>query len=88
MAAAETVARLAATIGTLFPPGSDVAGSNMKPEILAASDQVAQLVAAVQAATPGFVAEVKSGDRPRIAAAYSSMTKACDACHNDFRKEE
>jgi cytochrome c556 len=88
VAAAETVARLAATIGTLFPPGYDVAGSNMKPEILAASDQVAQLVAAVQAATPGFVAEVKSGDRPRIAAAYSSMTKACDACHNDFRKEE
>ena len=86
--AAETMARRAATIGTLFPPGSDVAGSNMKPEIFAAPDKVAQLVSAVQAATPAFVAEVKSGDKARIAAAFGTMSKACDACHNDFRKEE
>jgi cytochrome c556 len=88
VAAAEALAKLAATIGTLFPPGSDVADSNMKPTILSAPDQVTQLAAAVQAAMPGFVAEVKSGDRVRIAAAAASMNKACDACHNDFRKEE
>jgi cytochrome c556 len=88
VAAAETLAKLAVTIGTLFPPGSDVADSNMKSAILSAPDQVTQLAAAVQAAMPGFVAEVKSGDRARIAAAAASMNKACDACHNDFRKEE
>jgi cytochrome c556 len=88
VAAAESLAKLAATIGTLFPPGSDVPDSNMKPAILSAPDQVAQLVAAVQAAMPGFVAEVQSGDRMRIAAATAAMNKACDACHNDFRKDE
>ncbi len=88
VAAAETLAKLAATIGTLFPPGSDVPDSNMKPAILAAPDQVAQLAAAVQAAMPGFVAEVRSGDRTRIASAAAAMSQACDACHNDFRKEE
>ena len=86
--AAETLAKLAATIGTLFPPGSDVPDSNMKPAILAAPDKVTQLAAAVQAAMPGFVAEVKSGDKARIAAAAAAMNKACDACHSEFRKEE
>ena len=86
--AAETLAKLAATIDTLFPPGSDVPDSNMKPAILSAPDKVAQLAGAVQAAMPGFVAEVQSGDRARIAAAAAAMNKACDACHNDFRKEE
>jgi cytochrome c556 len=88
VAAAETLARLAATIGTLFPPGSDGPDSNMKPAILAAPDRVAQLVASVQSAMPDFVAEVKSGDKARIASAAAAMNKACDACHNDFRKEE
>ena len=88
VAAAETLARLAATIGTLFPPGSDVPGSAMKPALLASPDKVTQLVASVQATTPGLVAEVKSGDRTRIAAAVGAMNKACDACHNDFRKED
>jgi cytochrome c556 len=86
--AAESLAKLAATIPTLFPPGSDVPGSNMKPAILAAPDKVTQLAASVQAAMPGFVADVKSGDRARIAAAAAAMNQACDACHNDFRKEE
>ena len=88
VAAAETLAKLVATIGTLFPPGSDVPDSNMKAAILAAPDRVAQLAAAVQTAMPGFVAEVKSGDKARIAAASATINKACDACHSDFRKEE
>jgi cytochrome c556 len=88
VAAAETLAKLAATIPTLFPLGSDVPDSNMKSAILAAPDRVAQLAASVQAAMPEFVAEVKSGDKARIAIAATAMNKACDACHNDFRKEE
>ena len=88
VAAADTLAKLAATIGTLFPPGSDVPDSNMKPAILAVPNRVAELAASVQAAMPDFVAEVRSGDRARIAAVAATMNKACDACHNEFRKEE
>jgi cytochrome c556 len=88
VAAAERLARLTATIGALFPPGSDVADSNMKPEILAVPDKVKQLAGAVQAFTPSFVFDVESGDKGRIAAAYATMAKACDACHSEFRKEE
>ena len=86
--AAETIARLAPSIGTLFPSGSNVPGSNMKPEIFGAPDKVTQFAAGVQAAMPGFVANVKSGDKARIADAYAEMSKACDACHNEFRREE
>jgi cytochrome c556 len=88
VAAAETLAHLAPDIGTLFPPGSDAPDSNMKPAILSAPDKVKQLVAGVQAAMPAFVADVKSGDKARIASAYAAMSKACDACHSEFRKEE
>jgi cytochrome c556 len=85
---AETLAKLAATIGTLFAPGSDAPESNMKPAILAAPDKVAQLAASVNAAMPGFVTKVQSGDRTRIAAAVAAMSNACNACHNDYRKEQ
>ena len=88
VAAAEHLAKLTATMPRLFPPGSDIAESNMKPAILTAPDKVEQLVAAVRAAMPGFVSEVSSGEKARIAAAVVAMSKACDACHSEFRKEE
>ena len=87
--AAETVASLASTLDrSLFPPGSDVAESKMKPEIFAAGDQVDQLIAAVQTATSRLVPAVKSGDKAAIAAAYTAAADACNACHTKFRGEE
>lgn len=88
VAAAETLVRLAPDIPTLFVPGSDVPDSNMKPAILSAPDKVKQLVGGVEAAMPGFVEDVKSGDKTRIASAYATMAKACDACHSEFRRQE
>jgi cytochrome c556 len=88
VAAAETLQRLVPDIPTLFPPGSDVADSNAKPAIFTAQDKVKQLVAGVQAAMPGFIEDVKSGDKTRIASAYATMAKACDACHSEFRRQE
>jgi len=88
VAAADSLPPLVAKISTLFPPGSDVADSKMKPALLAAPDEVAKLASAVQAATPALVDAVKSGDRARIAAAYAKLNDACSACHNDYRTEE
>jgi cytochrome c556 len=87
--AAETVASLASTLDrTLFPAGSDVDGSRIKPEIFAAADHVDQLITAVQTATGKLVPAVKSGDKIAIAAAYNAVADACNACHSEFRKEE
>jgi cytochrome c556 len=87
--AAETVASLASTLDkTLFPPGSDVAESKIKPAIFAAMDHVDQLIAAVQTATGKLVPAVKTGDKAAITAAYTAVADACNACHKEFRKEE
>jgi len=87
--AAETVASLASTLDrTLFPPGSDINGSKIKPEIFAAGDHVDQLIAAVQTATAKLVPAVKTGDKAAITAAYAAVADACNACHKEFRKEE
>jgi len=87
--AAETVAALAKTLdGTLFSPGSDVAESRIKSEIFSAKDQVDQLVATVQTMTAALVPAVKTGDKAAIAAAYTAVADACNACHKEFRKEE
>jgi cytochrome c556 len=87
--AAETVAALASTLDrSLFPPGSDVAESKIKPEIFAANDHVDQLIAAVQAATAKLVPAVKTGDKAAITVAYTAINNACNACHTKFRKDE
>jgi cytochrome c556 len=87
--AAETVASLASTLDrSLFPPGSDVAESRIKPEIFTASDRVDQLIAAVKSATVELVPAVKTGDKAAITAAYEAVADACNACHTRFRKEE
>ena len=87
--AAETVAALASTLDrSLFPPGSDVAESKIKPEIFAANDHVDQLIAAVQAATAKLVPAVRTGDKAAITVAYTAVNNACNACHTKFRKDE
>ena len=87
--AAETVAALASTLDrSLFPPGSDVAESKIKPEIFAANDHVDQLIAAVQAAAAKLVPAVKTGDKAAITVAYTAVNNACNACHTKFRKDE
>jgi cytochrome c556 len=87
--AAETVASLASTLDrTLFPLGSDVAESKIKPEIFSANDHVDQLIAAVKTAAAQLVPVVKSGDKAAITAAYTAVSNACNGCHAEFRKEE
>jgi cytochrome c556 len=87
--AAETVASLANTLDwTLFPHGSDVADSKIKPEIFAAKDQVDHLIAEVKKEAAQLVPAVKTGDKATITAAYTALYDACNACHKEFRKGE
>ncbi len=87
--AAQNVARLAPTIAALFSAGSDDPESNMKSELLLADPaKVAGLVAGVQAAAATLVPAVQSGDKAAIAAAFRKTNAACDACHNEYRKND
>lgn len=86
VAAAETVTTLAATVASLFPPGSDVGESRIKAEIFSAEPRVDALVQGVLAAAARLVPAAKSGDKAAIAGAYQAVNDACEACHRDFRK--
>jgi cytochrome c556 len=86
--AADTVVSLSHTLVPLFPVGSDVEDSKMKPEIFAAQDRIPALVAGVEDAAQKLSVAVKSGDKSVIAAAYAVTNNACNACHNQFRKAE
>ena len=86
--AAEAVTRLVATLPTLFPPGSDVPPSRMRPELLATDSNRDTLIAAVQRAAAGLVPAVRGGDNAAMASAYKAVTAACDACHSKFRNDE
>jgi cytochrome c556 len=86
--AAETIVTLAPTIPTLFPAGSNIGDSKMKPEIATAGPRVAEIVAGVRTAADGLLAAAKSGDKAALAAAYKTQDDACEACHRDFRKPE
>jgi cytochrome c556 len=89
VAAAETVATLAKSLDpTLFPPGSDVSPSKVKPEIFAQKERVSELGDAVRKAADNLVVAVKGGDKAAITAAYAATNDACNACHRDFRKSD
>ncbi|HEX3412255.1 MAG TPA: cytochrome c [Stellaceae bacterium] len=86
--AAQTVASLAGTLDwALFPRGSDVARSRIKPEIFA-KEHVDQLIAAVKTSTGQLLPAVKTSDKTAIAAAYAAVNDVCNACHKEFPKEE
>jgi cytochrome c556 len=86
--AAEAIVSLAPTIPELFPAGSTVGDSKMKPEIANAGPRVAELVAGVRKAADGLLAAAKAGDKAALATAYKAQDEACEACHRDFRKPE
>jgi len=86
--AAETIVTLAPTIPTLFPAGSNIGDSKMKPEIADAGPRVGELVAGVRKTADGLLAAAKSGDKNALVAAYKAQDDACEACHRDFRRPE
>ena len=86
--AAETIVTLAPTIPTLFPAGSNIGDSKMKPEIADAGPRVGELVVGVRKTADGLLAAAKSGDKNALVAAYKAQDDACEACHRDFRKPE
>lgn len=87
-AAAETIVTVSASIPMLFPTGSNVGDSRVKPEIFTAGPRVQELAARVQQAASSLAAAAKSGDKAALAIAYKAQDEACEACHRDFRKPE
>src|SRR5258708_37994092 len=87
VAAAEPGAAPASPLARpLFPPGSDVAESRIKPEIFTAADPVDRLIAAVKRATVQLVSAGKTGGKGAITPASATGAHAPNARHTRLRK--
>jgi cytochrome c556 len=71
---------------SLFPVGSDVPESHLKPGLTTDPNKVKELVEKVQKSAVTFVDQVETGDKDKIAAAFKTVDDACQLCHNDYRK--
>ena len=71
-----------------FPPGTDQgAPTKAKPEIWTDSAKFKEAADRLQAETPKLVAAAKTGDMNQIKPAFTSVGKACDNCHDNFRNK-
>ncbi|MBV8962633.1 MAG: cytochrome c [Hyphomicrobiales bacterium] len=86
VAAAENTVRLIPKMVSLFPVGSDVAESHLKPGLTTDPNKVKELVDKVQKTAASLVDEVKTGDKDKIAAIFKTVDDACQECHNTYRK--
>ncbi|MBV8764539.1 MAG: cytochrome c [Hyphomicrobiales bacterium] len=84
--AAENTVRLIPGMVSLFPLGSDVPESHLKPGLTNDPEKIKDLVDKVQKSAATLVDDVKTGDKEKIAAIFKTVDDACQLCHNDYRK--
>ncbi len=80
---AAALVQLSKNIEILFPEGSK--GKRTKPEIWTNWGDFVKAADALEKATPGLLAAVKTGDKDKIGAAVGMVGKACGSCHKPFR---
>ena len=84
--AAENTVRLIPGMVSLFPLGSDVPESHLKPGLTNDPEKIKDLVDKVQKSAATLVDDVKTGDKEKIAAIFKTVDDACQLCHSDYRK--
>jgi len=83
---AECIAKFAAVIPSLFPPGTEQ-GRNTKalPAIWSDRAGFEQAAATLQGAAQKFSAAAASGDQAATADAFKALGQACSDCHKTYR---
>jgi cytochrome c556 len=85
--AARALARWAKTLPSLFPAGSEAAGSRARPELWSDRAGFEKAVATYAEATAGLQAAAEANDKAAFAAAWESTRQACGGCHQLYRVE-
>jgi len=85
-ARAKAIARYAALIPALFPPGSNV-GENTKalPEVWSDRAGFEKAAANLGAAASKLADSAKGGDLELVAVDVKAVSGACGACHKEYR---
>jgi cytochrome c556 len=83
---AKAIARWAATIPVLFPPGSEKGGDTKAlPEIWSDRAGFEKIAAAAGAAATKLAEAAKAGDADTVAAQFKALGEQCGACHKGYR---
>jgi cytochrome c556 len=85
---ANIIATLAPAFATGFPAGTDQGGNTRAlPEIWSQPDKFKQLMDRYIAESAKTLDVAKSGNADAFRTQFGNLSKACDACHDDFRKK-
>ncbi|HKS88800.1 MAG TPA: cytochrome c [Stellaceae bacterium] len=88
LAAAEALKKSVPTVPNYFPPGSEGANPDgkygPKPEVFSEHDKFVAAAKKVEEQVDAVDAAIRSGDKPKVEAAFKELD-ACNACHNTFR---
>ena len=84
---ANVVATLAPVFATAFPAGTDQGDTRARPEIWQQPDKFKQLMDRYAAEANKTLDAAKGGNTDNFRTQVGSLVKACDACHDDFRKK-
>ncbi|MBI3157738.1 MAG: cytochrome c [Burkholderiales bacterium] len=92
-AAANVVAAVANSgLGALFAPGTDTGKgwkeTRLKPEFFREPDKVRQIGSNFVQQANRMQQVAAGGDKAAIAAQFEELGKACNACHDNYRREE
>ena len=83
---ANVIATLAPVFATGFPAGTDQGDTRAKPEIWAQPDRFKQAMDRYNAEAGKMLEVAKSGNADNFKSQFSTLAKACDSCHDDFRR--
>ena len=70
---------------TLFPAGTDVAGTDARAEIWSDAAGFQAAVERFRTATRALAAPAAAGDRPALLAAINAVRESCSGCHAGFK---
>jgi len=84
---ANVIATLAPVFGTAFPTGTDQGDTRARPEIWSQGDKFKAAMDRYLAESSKLVDAAKSGNADSFKAQYGALAKACDGCHDDFRRK-
>jgi cytochrome c556 len=69
------------------PKTKDEKNTKAKPEIYTQAEKFKAASERLQAETAKLAAAAKAGDQNAVRTAFGNVAKACNSCHDDFRRE-
>jgi cytochrome c556 len=85
---ANALAATAATVGDVFPAGSDMGDTHALPAVWEQEADFQAKVTALQDAATNFAAVAAGGDKAAIGKALGAVGGSCKGCHDNYKQAD